>query len=466
MRRPYDRYRHSGVEWIGEIPEHWGVRRLKDVGRLIAGSAFPEALQGIEGEELPFYKVADLNNSDDGRWMSDPNHTISRTTADMLKARVVPAKAIVYAKIGAALLLNRRRLTIGSCCIDNNMSAYVPDNVRITTEWALYACCLLDFKRHVNPGAVPSLSEGDQSVLPILVPSVQEQQAIATFLDAETAKIDTLVAKNRLLLERLAEFRTALITRTVTKGLPPEAARAAGFDPNPPLKQSGVEWLGDIPEHWVVCPFKRVLARNDGGVWGDDPDGDEGTIVLRSTEQMIDGSWSITNPAQRRLSHQEWKEALLATGDLVVTKSSGSALHIGKTSLVTDQVAQLEPCFSNFMQRLRCLPEFEPRLAWYLINSHMGRQQLVFNSNTTTGLANLNGTILGELQFPMPPPTEQRSIAEFLDLQTERIDALSSQVETAIERLQEYRTALITATVTGKIDVREHDAVEMGASRT
>ena len=83
-------------------------------------------------------------------------------------------------------------------------------------------------------------------------------------------------------------------------------------------------------------------------------------------------------------------------GDLVVTKSSGSEFHIGKTSLVTDPVARLDACFSNFMQRLRCLPLFEPRLAWYLLNSPVGRQQLVFHSNTTTGLANLNGTILAE----------------------------------------------------------------------
>ena len=218
--------------------------------------------------------------------------------------------------------------------------------------------------------------------------------------------------------------------------------------PYPSYRHSGVEWLGQVPEHWVVCPLKRVLARNDGGVWGDDPDDDTGTVVLRSTEQTIDGSWSITNPAHRRLSFQERKEALLAKGDLVVTKSSGSALHIGKTSLVTDRVAHLEPCFSNFMQRLRCLSEFEPRLAWYLINSHMGRQQLVYNSNTTTGLANLNGTILGNLLFAMPPPVEQRSIAAFLDAETAKIDTLVAKNRLLLDRLAEYRTALITRTVT------------------
>ena len=216
----------------------------------------------------------------------------------------------------------------------------------------------------------------------------------------------------------------------------------------PRYQDSGVEWLGEMPEHWEVRPLKSVLARNEGGVWGGDPEGDEGTIVLRSTEQTVDGGWSIDNPARRVLSARERREAVLAVGDLVVTKSSGSELHIGKTSLVTHREARLEACFSNFMQRLRCLPTFNPRLAWFLLNSPVGRQQLVFGSNTTTGLANLNGTILGDIVTPLPPLDEQRAIAAYLDRETERIDALVAKKRLLIERLEEYRTALITRTVT------------------
>ena len=218
----------------------------------------------------------------------------------------------------------------------------------------------------------------------------------------------------------------------------------------PHYRDSGVEWLGEVPEHWELRPLKSVLAKNDGGVWGDDPDNDDfsGTIVLRSTEQTVDGSWSISDPARRQLSLREKTSALLAAGDLVVTKSSGSEFHIGKASLVTERVAQLNACFSNFMQRLRCFPVFEPRLAWYLLNSPVGRQQLVFQSNTTTGLANLNGTILGEVITPVPPLDEQRAIAAFLDRETERIDALVAKKRLLIERMEEYRTALITRTVT------------------
>ena len=222
----------------------------------------------------------------------------------------------------------------------------------------------------------------------------------------------------------------------------------SGFPQYAAYRSSGIEWLGDVPEHWEVHPLKSVLTRNDSGVWGDDADEHEGTIVLRSTDQTIDGGWTIDDPARRTLSAHEKADALLMAGDLVVTKSSGSKFHIGKTSLVTDHMAQLGACFSNFMQRLRCLSSFEPRLAWYLLNSPVGRQQLVFNSNTTTGLANLNGTILGGVATPLPPIDEQRAIGAFLDRETGRIDTLVEKKRLLIERLQEYRAALITRTVT------------------
>ena len=155
-------------------------------------------------------------------------------------------------------------------------------------------------------------------------------------------------------------------------------------------KSSGVEWLGEVPARWEIKRLRHVLVRNDGGVWGDEDD-PEGTIILRSTEQTLDGGWRIEEPARRVLSESEKRYYVLETGDLVVTKSSGSVLHIGKTSLVTKRVATLAACFSNFMQRLRMSRSVDPLLAFYLLNSPAGRQQLAFNSNTTTGLANLTG---------------------------------------------------------------------------
>jgi len=206
----------SGIEWLGQIPAHWDAVRLKYVGSLVAGSGFPHEYQGVQGEELQFYKVGDLTASSDGVRMQDAPNSISRETAKQLRATELLPGALLWAKIGAALFLNRRRITTRPCCIDNNMTAYVPNSTIVSTDWAFYWTSTLDFGELANPGAVPSLSEGYQATLPLVVPPSEEQQAIADFLDRETAKIDALIAKVREAIERLKEYRTALISAAVT----------------------------------------------------------------------------------------------------------------------------------------------------------------------------------------------------------------------------------------------------------
>ena len=228
-------------------------------------------------------------------------------------------------------------------------------------------------------------------------------------------------------------------------------ARPQRFRRYPAYEDSGVEWLGEIPAHWEVKPFKALLVRNDSGVWGEDS-ASEGTIVLRSTEQSINGEWSIDTPAIRMLTAREAAQAQLEIGDLVVTKSSGSHLHIGKTSIVDESIAELRCGFSNFMQRLRVDCQHEARFFWYLMNAPVAREQLVFLSSTTTGLGNLNASIMGAIRVAAAPLIEQRATAAFLDRETTRIDGLVERKERLIALLQEKRTSLITRTVTRGLD--------------
>lgn len=227
------------------------------------------------------------------------------------------------------------------------------------------------------------------------------------------------------------------------------------FRPYPKYQDSGVEWFGKIPSHWGLGKLKTLLKRNDSGAWGEDSDY-EGTIVLRSTDVTAAGNWELANPARRRLGHAEYKATLLEEGDLLVTKSSGSALHLGKTAIVTSEIADLNCCFSNFMQRLRVAPDSESRYVWHLLNSDIGRGQLNFIGSTTTGLANLNGKIVGSIYLPLAPQDEQRSIASFLDKEIARIDALIARKEQLIDLLQEKRTALITQSITKGLDPAVH----------
>lgn len=224
------------------------------------------------------------------------------------------------------------------------------------------------------------------------------------------------------------------------------------FPKYPAYKDSRVPWIGEVPAAWEVKPFKWLLDSNDGGVWGDDPTGEGDTLVLRSTDQTVDGNWKLTDPAPRNLSAKERASALLIEGDLVVTKSSGSSLHIGKTTLVTADIAKQGCCYGNFMQRLRVNSSFTPKLAWYVMNNELARAQLDLLSNSTTGLANLNGTLIGEILLPVSTVAEQTQIARFLDHETARIDALIEEQQRLIELLKEKRQAVISHAVTKGLD--------------
>ncbi|HBW2202505.1 restriction endonuclease subunit S [Klebsiella pneumoniae] len=227
-----------------------------------------------------------------------------------------------------------------------------------------------------------------------------------------------------------------------------EQVEVGKYQPYPEYKDSGVEWLGLVPKHWDVCGFKRHILRNDGGVWGDEPSGVDDTMVLRSTEQTVDGRWIIEQPAFRQLSQSEKVSALLIENDLVITKSSGSANHIGKTALVTSKLAALQCCYSNFMQRVRTHSSFLPKLAWYVMNNRIAREQFNVASNSTIGLANLNGGMIGQLMVVVPPIAEQQTIVAFLDYETARIDKLIAQQQRLIELLKEKRQAVISHAVT------------------
>ena len=206
----------------------------------------------------------------------------------------------------------------------------------------------------------------------------------------------------------------------------------------------------DLPRDSKIdlVPFRHVLVSNDGGAWGEDPTSDEDTIVLRSTEQEVDGSWKITDPARRKLSPRELKKTKLSEGDLLITKSSGSSDHIGKASLVTKAISDLGASYSNFMQRLRVSKEAMPTYVAYLLNNALVRQQMAFLSNSTTGLANISAETIAQVRIPLPPVELQRRIVEFLDRETAQIDELVERKDRFIELLKEKRAAVITHAVT------------------
>ena len=220
----------------------------------------------------------------------------------------------------------------------------------------------------------------------------------------------------------------------------------------PEYKNSGVKWIGEIPAHWRYSRLKFHLTENSGGVWGKDDEFGNGTYVLRSTEITIDGHWDLQNIIKRQLSNGETERFLLKKNDLVITKSSGSQNHIGKTGLVDKKIEAMFVCYSNFVQRIRPKNHINSKFLHYFMNCPLAREQYKYQSETTTGLANLSTKSIDELLISLPPIQEQTQIANFLDRKIEQIDKLIHIKERQIELLQEQRTALINQVVTKGLD--------------
>ena len=171
----------------------------------------------------------------------------------------------------------------------------------------------------------------------------------------------------------------------------------------PEYKESGVGWIGDIPNHWRHSRLKFHLSENSGGIWGQDDELGTGTYVLRSTEITIDGNWNLQSLTTRKLSKQEAKRFLLKKGDLIVTKSSGSQDHIGKTGLVDEKIESMFVCYSNFVQRIRLQNHIYSKFLHYFLNCPLAREQYKYQSETTTGLANLSTRSIDELLYQYHP---------------------------------------------------------------
>lgn len=437
--KPYPAYKDSGVEWLGKVPAHWEVRAIRHITSPVKGKQ-PKALY----------------SKDEAPAGAQPYLTMQymRGHKGTAKALYSLSDGLVTARKGDVLLLwdgaNAGEFFLAKDGVVPSTAALLATDKhdRHYLYFMLKQC--EPWLRAFSTGmGIPHVDGSFLKQMQIALPPLSEQTAIVRFLDYMDRRIRRYIRAKQRLIKLLEEYKQALIHQAVTGQIDVRTG-----EPYPAYKDSGVEWLGKVPEHWETCRLKSRLVKNDSGIWRDHHDPD-GTIILRSTEQTVSGGWKIENPARLHLSHMEREAYLLQVGDLVVTKSSGSPDHIGKTSLVTEDVAALGCAFSNFMQRLRLGENTDPKLVWYYLNSPIGREQLVFQSTTTTGLGNLNGKILGNCVIALPPLSEQTAIVEYLDAQTAKIDAAVAAARREIELLREYRTRLIADVVTGKVDVRE-----------
>ena len=442
--KPYPAYKPSGIEWLGEIPKHWEIKRLKYVADLNPRASEGRKLDSAtEVSFVPMESVGEYGGLDLSltKELADVGDGYTYfADGDVLVAKITPCfengKGSLAEGLVNGVAFGTTELHVLRCGpeLDRGFAFHLTltDAFRKLGEAEMYGA-----------GGQKRVPESFVTNLKHPIPPLPEQRAITAFLDRETAKIDALVAKKERLIELLREKRTALISHAVTKGLAPTV----------PMTDSGVEWLGEIPTHWEIKRLKHMVGKIGSGKTprgGAERYEAEGVMLLRS-QNVHFGGLILTDVAYIDTdTDNEMSGSRVQEGDVL--------LNITGASLGRSCVARLKNTDANVNQHVCILrtdqQRDEPEFLAYSMESNSLQGQ-IFNSENGVSRDALNFEQIGDLTFARPGIREQHAIATFLDHETAKLDALVAKVEEAIARLKEFRIALISAAVTGRIDVRE-----------
>jgi type I restriction enzyme, S subunit len=449
--KDYPAYKDSGFGWLGNIPENWsilplrrGIEFLTDFESNGSFATIKNNVRTDTDEKFAWYvRATDFENSRNG--IVEGNRTCDKETYEFLfKTKV----------FGGELLVTKRG-EIGKLYLMPEVSVpstLGPNLYLIRLNKKLYPrFAHLWFQTVGNPQLVlanksttiGALYKNDVRDCLCMFPSLPEQEAIADFLDRETAKIDELIAKKQRQIDLLHEQRTALINQAVTKGLNPDA----------PMKDSGVEWLGEVPRHWEVKRLRRYNALVQTGPFGSQ---------LHASDYVTNG-FPVVNPANmvsglivpdenKQIDEEKRLQLahhILEIGDIVFARRG----ELGRAVLVSEKEKGWLCGTGSILIRF-----FETRLRSGYLSHYLQlpslRDYFVSESVGST-MDNLNSQILLAMPLIEPPENEQLEIAEYVNSIREKVNQTIEKVSREIQLLKEYRTALISAAVTGKIDVRE-----------
>jgi type I restriction enzyme, S subunit len=435
--KPYPAYKDSGVEWLGEIPAHWEVRRLKYVMKDMVAGPFGSSLTKDLYTERGYrvYGQEQVIPAD----FSIGDYYISKELYLTMRRYAVNTGDVLVSCVGTFGKVAVVPPEAEPGIINPRLAKLVPNKVAIIPAYLgllLGSQVAFEQMEQVSRGGtmgVINLSLLSEVQLPL--PPISTQHAILTYLDRETTKINVLIAKKERLIELLQEKRAALISHAVTKGL----------DPTVRMRDSGVEWLGEIPVHWEAKKIKRLCQVKRGASPRpiDDPIyfDDEGEYAWVRISDVSASSKYLLKTEQQLSELGQSKSVCLDPGELFVSIAG----TVGKPI-----ITQIKCCIHDGFVYFTGLKQNRE----YLFYVFSGGELYKGLGKLGTQL-NLNTDTIGDIRIPVPPDTEQCAIAAYIDSETARIDTLISRIQEGIEKLKEYSSALISAAVTGKIDVRE-----------
>jgi len=421
-RTAYPAYKPSGVEWLGDVPEHWGVDRAKWTVTGCRNGIWGEEPDGIN--DLPCVRVADFDRNTFRVRIDDP--TMRAVTRKERRDRLLQNGDLLLEKsgggdlqpVGAVMQYNH---DIEAVCA--NFIARMPVADGYTSRFLAY------LHAHLNAGRLNTRSikqttgiqniDSQQYLNEVVVhPPFYEQKAIATFLDRETGRIDGLIAKKQRQIELLAEKRSALISHAVTKGL----------DPNVKMKDSGIEWLGQIPQHWQIVPLKYSLLPRGGaiktGPFGSQllsSDMASGDVKVYNQRNVLDRDFSSGENYISDDKHQELRSFTVFPQDVLITTRG----TIGRCALLPESAERgiLHPCLIRVQANpLIASPEY---IALLIQDSGIVLLQLQLLSNATT-IEVIYSESLKSVRLPLPPASEQAAILTYVTQEVKRHDAILS----------------------------------------
>ncbi|CAK1847875.1 type I restriction enzyme, S subunit [Vibrio crassostreae] len=450
---PYLKYEAQDIEGLEVLPSNWEVKQvryiLKDGAEGIKIGPFGSALKLEDMVEKGFRVYGQEN-------VIKKDFTLGKRKISDIKFREME----VY-KIFPQDILITMMGTSGKCAIvPDDVSEGIIDShllrVRVKPEYIRpeFFKLLIDespeiayqIKIQGKGSIMHGLNSGIVKSLFLPVPSTEEQDFILSFLDHETAKIDTLIDKQLQLIKLLIEKRQAVISHTVTKGLNPDA----------PMKDSGVEWLGEVPDHWRVCRLKHIATIQSGiAKGGKDLSGK--TLIsapMLRVANVQDGYLKLEDVHSIQIEPKMLERYSLKYGDVLMNEG-GDNDKLGRGAIWREQV---QNCIhQNHVFSIRT-QGIEPEWLDTLTRASYAKFYFFSVAKQSTNLASISATNIKETPILVPPEEERKEILLHLDHQLARFDALENKCESQISLLKERRTTLISATVTGKIDVRNWQA--------
>lgn len=433
MMRPYTEYQQSDISWLGKVPKHWTKNKFKFLLnektktqnlKLPCGSISFGHVVFKNSERLSEETKAAYQEVLSGEFLVNPLNL----NYDLKSLRTALADIDVIVSSGYIVLKS----------LDAVDKAYL--------RWLLYLFDVRHMKT-LGAGIRQTISFKDIADCAVYTPNDSEQRAIAAFLDRETQRIDNLLEEKQIFIKLLKEKRQALISHVVTKGL----------NPNVEIQDSGIEWIGQVPKHWVVKKIKYDVLGIEQG-W---------SPQCESTPVPDDHTWGVVKvgcvnrgifkPEQNKKLPEELeprKEYTIKKGDLLVSRANAKE-WVGSAAVPDRDYDNLLLCDKIYRIKLD-LEKADPEFFAYYLASDQAREQIEIDATgTSSSMLNIGqGTILN-MPIPAPELPEQQSIVRGLKNKTSHIDRLVLEVLDSIELLKEHRTSLISAAVTGKIDVRE-----------